>query len=202
MKPAVQQVAGPVAVLARDDIDTDALFPAEFLKVTTRQGMGRYLFADWLRTGHPEAAFVTQGRGVRVLVAGRNFGCGSSREHAVWALADHGIGAIVALSFGDIFRNNCVKNGVVAATMDPATHRQLCQALQSAGADVRLQLDVPTQRVRLPDGSTLPFDLAPGHAEQLLSDEDDIARTLRLDAALRAHEARTAQAAPWLLPTH
>ena len=202
MKQAVQQVAGPVAVLARDDIDTDALFPAEFLKVTTRQGMGSYLFADWLRAGHPEAAFVTQGRGVRVLVAGRNFGCGSSREHAVWALADHGIGAIVALSFGDIFRNNCVKNDVVAATVSPEVHRQLCQALQSAGAEARLQLDVPSQRLHLPDGGTLPFELAPGHAEQLMSHEDDIARTLRLDETLRAHEARVAQAAPWLLPTH
>lgn len=199
MKQAILHVSGPAAILERNDIDTDALFPAEFLKVTTRQGMGRHLFANWVRAGHPDTAFMTAGAGVRVLVAGRNFGCGSSREHAVWALADHGIGAVIALSYGDIFRNNCVKNDLVAATVTPQTHLRLLQALRRAGLHAPLQLDMRSQRVHLPDGETLPFDLAPGHAEQLMSDEDDIARTLRLETALCAHETLIARATPWLL---
>ncbi len=198
MTKAVFQVTGPTVVLPRDDIDTDALFPAEFLKVTTRTGMGKHLFADWIRTGNPEADFVAQGLKVQVLVAPRNFGCGSSREHAVWALSDYGIEAIVALSYGDIFRNNCVKNDVVAAIVTPEAHTRLLQALAAAGPSAELSLDVAGRTLRLPDGSSLPFELAPGHAEQLMSDEDDIARTLRLDAVLRAHEQRMAQDAPWL----
>jgi 3-isopropylmalate/(R)-2-methylmalate dehydratase small subunit len=200
MKKAIHAVAGPTAVLLRDDIDTDALLPAEFLKVTTRTGLGRCLFADWVRAGHPEVAFVAEARPVQVLVAARNFGCGSSREHAVWALADYGVQAIVALSFGDIFRNNCAKNDVVAATMAPAAHSRLLDSLAAAGPGAVLSLTLADRTLRLPDGQTLPFELAPGHAEQLTSDEDDIARTLRLDGALRAHEARVARETPWLLP--
>jgi 3-isopropylmalate/(R)-2-methylmalate dehydratase small subunit len=198
MKKAVFQVAGPAVLLQRDDIDTDALFPAEFLKVTTRTGMGRYLFADWIKARNPEADFVAQGRKVRVLVAPRNFGCGSSREHAVWALADFGIEAILALSYGDIFRNNCVKNDVVAATVTPEVHAAIVAAL-AGGTDAVLHLDVAAATLGLPDGRSVPIALAPGHAEQLLSDEDDIARTLRLDAALQSHEQRIAAQAPWLL---
>jgi 3-isopropylmalate/(R)-2-methylmalate dehydratase small subunit len=200
MTRAVFQVAGPAVVLQRDDIDTDALFPAEFLTVTTRVGMRQYLFADWLRNGNPEAAFVAAGRPVRVVVAPRNFGCGSSREHAVWALADYGVQAVLALSFGDIFRNNCVKNDVVAAQLTPDDHARLVQALAQAGDGVVLTLDVARASVQLPEGRSLPFTLAPGHAEQLMSDEDDIARTLRFDADLLAHEARIARTTPWLLP--
>ncbi|KQP35767.1 3-isopropylmalate dehydratase small subunit [Pseudorhodoferax sp. Leaf274] len=200
MKKAVHAVAGPTAVLLRDDIDTDALLPAEFLKVTTRTGLGRCLFADWVRAGHPEVAFVAAGRPVRVLVATRNFGCGSSREHAVWALADYGVEAIVALSFGDIFRNNCAKNDVVAATVSPQVHARLLESLAAAGTAAQLSLTLADLTLHLPDGQALPFALAPGHAEQLTSAEDDIARTLRLDDALRAHEARVACDTPWLLP--
>jgi 3-isopropylmalate/(R)-2-methylmalate dehydratase small subunit len=196
MTHAVTQVSGPAVLLQRDDIDTDALFPAEFLTVTTREGMGQYLFADWLRNGNPEAALGAAARPVRVLVAPRNFGCGSSREHAVWALADYGVQAVLALSFGDIFRNNCVKNDVVAAQLTPDDHALLAQA----GDGVVLTLDVARASVQLPDGRSLPFTLAPGHAEQLMSDEDDIARTLRFDDALLAHEARIARTTPWLLP--
>lgn len=200
MKKAVHNVAGPAAVLMRDDIDTDALLPAAYLKVTTRTGLGRCLFADWVRAGHAEAAFVAERRPVRVLVAPRNFGCGSSREHAVWALADYGVQAIVALSFGDIFRNNCAKNDVVAATVSPASHTRLLGSLAAAGPGPVLSLALAARTLHLPDGRTLPFELAPGHAEQLMSAEDDIARTLRLDDALRAHEARVARDTPWLLP--
>ena len=200
MKQAVQKVSGPYVLLQRDDIDTDALFPAEYLTVTTKTGMRQYLFADWLRNGNPEAAFVAQSQPADVLIAPRNFGCGSSREHAVWALADYGVKAIIALSFGDIFRNNCVKNKVVAAQVSPATHAALTDALQALGAHTQLTLDVASQRIELGNGQHFDFELAAGHAEQLMSAEDDIDRTLRHENALRAHESRLALTAPWLVP--
>ena len=199
MRDPILQVAGHATVLARDDIDTDALFPAEFLKVTVKQGMAQYLFADWLAAGHPEAAFVRAPAATRVLVVPRNFGCGSSREHAVWALADYGIQAILALSFGDIFRNNCVKNGVVAAVVSAPDHHKAVAALQAAPAEAAsITLDVAIGRATLPGGETIAFALAPGHAEQLLSGEDDINRTLRYGAELQAYEARVRAAQPWL----
>ncbi len=168
MRKPITTVKGPVAVLKRDDIDTDALFPAQFLKKTVREGMGLHLFADWIASGQPEAAFVTAPTQTRILLAGRNFGCGSSREHAVWALADYGIEAIVALSFGDIFRSNCVKNGVVAAVVTPEDH----DALMALTRD--------------------------GDQAQLMSGEDDITRTLRYAEVIARHEAKVAAETPWL----
>lgn len=201
MSKPVFQVIGPYVLLQRNDIDTDALFPAEFLTVTTCTGMRQYLFADWIRNGNPEAAFVSEKKPADIVVAGRNFGCGSSREHAVWALADYGVEAVVALSFGDIFRNNCVKNKVVAAQITEADHAVLLNALQKAGESIHLTLDVRTSTLQLSSGTTLPFTLASGHAEQLMSDEDDIARTLRFEDALQQHEARVSRETPWLLAT-
>ncbi|MEO7940234.1 MAG: 3-isopropylmalate dehydratase small subunit [Burkholderiaceae bacterium] len=195
MRQPITRVEGPVAVLRRDDIDTDALFPAQFLKMIVRQGMGAHLFADWLAAGRPEAAFVTSPTQTRILLAGRNFGCGSSREHAVWALADYGIEAVVALSFGDIFRNNCVKNGIVAATVSAQAHAELIRATKDGD---RLVLNLGDCSLQTSDGSTPQFALASGHHAQLLSGEDDISRTLRYTDAIAAHEARVAQEAPWL----
>jgi len=197
MKQAVLKVIGQAALLLRDDIDTDAIFPAEYLKTTVREGMRAHLFADWVRADKPEVAFLRMPQRVSILVVPRNFGCGSSREHAVWALADQGIQAVVALSFGDIFRNNCVKNDVLAAVVTPHDHARLCGCF-GAGATQTLALDVAGRNLQLPDGSELPFHLAPGHAEQLMSSEDDIARTLRLGDALSAYEARVARRSPWL----
>jgi 3-isopropylmalate/(R)-2-methylmalate dehydratase small subunit len=199
MNQAVFQVSGPHVLLQRNDIDTDALFPAEFLTVTTRTGMRQYLFADWIRNGNPEASFVKEKREVDIVVAGRNFGCGSSREHAVWALADYGVKAIIALSFGDIFRNNCVKNNVVAAQMTDDNHAALLRELAATDQPNAIELDVATSMIRLFNGKELPFTLASGHAEQLLSDEDDIDRTLKLESALQRYEAKVAADAPWLV---
>lgn len=197
MKKVVSHVAGPAAVLRRDDIDTDALFPARFLRLTQRSGMGQYLFADWRAEGHPEAAFMTEGAVVRVLVAAQNFGCGSSREQAVWALADYGVQAILALSYGDIFRNNCVKNDLVAATLAPVDHAALLQALTSERS-VELAIDIPSRTVRTRGGAVFALQLAEGHAERLLSAEDHIARTLRYEDAIRAHEQAVQSTHPWL----
>lgn len=195
MRKPIITVEGPVAVLRRDDIDTDALFPAQFLKKTVREGMGLHLFADWIASGQPEAAFVTTPTQTRILLAGRNFGCGSSREHAVWALADYGIEAIVALSFGDIFRSNCVKNGVVAAVVAPEDHDAL-MAVTRDGDQLELRLADCT--LLAPDAEAMDFTLSSGHQAQLMSGEDDITRTLRYAAEIAAHEAKVSIEAPWL----
>lgn len=197
MKAVIAEVHGRAAVMARDDIDTDAIFPGRFLRLVQRTGMGAHLFADWRAEGRPEVAFMAEPAPPRVVVALQNFGCGSSREHAVWALSDYGVQAVVALSFGDIFRNNCVKNGVVAAIVAPADHARLLQALADA-PDAPLHLRVAGRSLRLPDGSEIAVTLADGHAEQLLSAEDEVDRTLRHDAALRAYEARVQRDQPWL----
>ncbi|MCZ2496363.1 3-isopropylmalate dehydratase small subunit [Xylophilus sp. Kf1] len=197
MKRSVSTVEGGAAVLPRDDVDTDALFPAPYLRLTQRSGMGRYLFADWRAAGRPEVGFMDAAEAPRFLVAGANFGCGSSREQAVWALADYGIQAVLALSFGDIFRNNCVKNDVVAATLAPDDHAALLDAL-AAGPGAALRLDVKARTVQLPGDLDLPVVLAHGHAEQLLSAEDHIARTGHFAAALSAHERRVQAGQPWL----
>ncbi|GJG98424.1 3-isopropylmalate dehydratase small subunit [Cupriavidus pauculus] len=197
MKSVIAEVQGRAAVMQRDDIDTDAIFPGRFLRLVQRTGMGAHLFADWLAEGRHEVAFMAEPSPPRVLVALQNFGCGSSREHAVWALSDYGVQAVVALSFGDIFRNNCVKNGVVAAIVTPADHARLLQALAAAG-DAPLHLRVAERSLQLPDGSVIAITLADGHAEQLLSAEDEVDRTLRYDAELRAYEQRVQRDQPWL----
>lgn len=198
MRAPIHHVEGPVAVLQRDDIDTDALYPGQYLKTTLRSGLRAYLFADWVAAGHPDAAFVTAPVPTRILLAPRNFGCGSSREHAVWALADYGIAAIVALSFGDIFRNNCGKNGIVAATVSESDHAQLVTAVRQGSPT--LSLDVAAGTLAPVAGMAgWPFTLAPGHRQRLLSGEDDITQTLRYTDALDRHEARLADTAPWLV---
>lgn len=197
MKAVIAEVQGRAALMQRDDIDTDAIFPGRFLRLVQRTGMGAHLFADWLAEGRPEVAFMAQPTPPRMLVALQNFGCGSSREHAVWALSDYGVKAVIALSFGDIFRNNCVKNGVVAAIVTPADHARLLEAL-AAAPDALLHLTVADRSLRLPDGTVIPVTLADGHAEQLLSAEDEVDRTLRHDDALRAYEARVQRDQPWL----
>lgn len=197
MKAVIAEVQGRAALMQRDDIDTDAIFPGRFLRLVQRTGMGAHLFADWLAEGRPEVAFMGRSTPPRMLVALQNFGCGSSREHAVWALSDYGVKAVVALSFGDIFRNNCVKNGVVAAIVSQVDHARLLAAL-AAAPDAPLHLLVADRALRLPDGTVIPVTLADGHAEQLLSAEDEVDRTLRHDAALRGYEARVQRDQPWL----
>lgn len=196
MSQGIPRVQGTVAILQRDDIDTDAIFPARHLKTTVRQGMGRYLFADWVVANNPNASFVSAGSATRILIAGRNFGCGSSRENAVWALSDFGIQAIVALSFGDIFRNNAVKNGLVTATVSLNDHLVLTQQLEGDGS--MLDMDIVNCEALTPHGLKIKFELARGHLAKLLSGEDEITRTLRYADALAAHEAIVAIETPWL----
>jgi len=146
-------------VMPSTNIDTDQIIPARFLTTTTREGLGKSLFADWRydQDGKPRPDFVlnlTQSQGCAVLVAGRNFGCGSSREHAPWALVDYGFRAVVSTEIADIFRNNSLKNGLLPIVVDEATHAWL---LAHPGAEVTIDLE--TRSLSLPDGQVISFPL-------------------------------------------
>jgi 3-isopropylmalate/(R)-2-methylmalate dehydratase small subunit len=146
-------------VLAADDVDTDQIIPARFLKGTTKDGLGKSLFADWRYDGEgrPRPDFVLnrpEARSAQVLVAGRNFGCGSSREHAVWALHDFGFRAVVSTTFADIFRNNALKNGLLPVQLEADVHARL---LAEPGAEV--EVDLAARSLTLPDGTRAGFPI-------------------------------------------
>ena len=165
-------------LLLRDNVDTDQIIPARFLKGTSRDGLGRHLFADWRSA--------LDARGAEVLVVGENFGCGSSREHAVWALRDFGFRAVIALSFADIFRGNALKNALLPVQLDPAAHARVVGA---AGGEVTI--DLRALRVTLPDGTSSPFPLEPFSRHCLLEGVDELAYLLAQEADIAAYESRT-----------
>lgn len=158
MKP-IRRIESRTVVLPTRDIDTDQIMPARFLTTTTREGLGDKLFHD-LRfndNGTPDEDFALNqpdAKGCSILVAGRNFGCGSSREHAPWGLLDYGFEAVISSELADIFRNNALKNGLVAIVVDEPVHQWL---LDNPGADVRI--DVESATITLPDGRPTPFEL-------------------------------------------
>jgi 3-isopropylmalate/(R)-2-methylmalate dehydratase small subunit len=177
-----------VVVLDTDNIDTDQICPARFLTATTRGGFGAALFADWRWDGQgrprPEFALNRPGaEGARVLLAGRNFGCGSSREHAVWALLENGFRAVVSTSFADIFRSNALKAGLLPVQVDPLTYRMLAAAPASEVA-----IDLKDQTLRLPDGSRAVFPIDPFARRCLLEGADALAFLLSQEPAIAAHE--------------
>ena len=146
-------------LVARDDIDTDQIIPARFLTTTTRSGLGTHLFADWRydSAGAPRKEFElnwASSTGAQILVGGRNFGCGSSREHAPWALNDFGFRAVIASSFADIFRSNAHKNGVLTIALDEPV-LEATQAALRANPAATISIDLPEQRVQLPDGTNV-----------------------------------------------
>lgn len=158
MKP-VKRIASRTVVLPTRDIDTDQIIAARFLTTTSREGLGEHLFFDLRRNkdGRPKEDFVLnrpESKGCSVLVAGNNFGCGSSREHAPWALLDYGFEAVISTEIADIFRNNALKNGLVAIVVDEGTHDWL---LDNPGA--ALEIDVGTKSLTLPGGRTIHFEL-------------------------------------------
>jgi 3-isopropylmalate/(R)-2-methylmalate dehydratase small subunit len=178
----------PTVVLDTDNIDTDQICPARFLTATTRGGFGAALFADWRWDGEgrprPEFALNRPGaEGARVLVAGRNFGCGSSREHAVWALLDNGFRAVVSTSFADIFRSNALKAGLLPVQVDLLTYRKLAAAPASEVA-----IDLKDQTLRLPDGSGVVFPIDPFARRCLLEGADALSFLLSQEAAIASHE--------------
>jgi 3-isopropylmalate/(R)-2-methylmalate dehydratase small subunit len=177
-------------VLPRTNIDTDQIIPARFLTTTTRAGLGQHLFADWRydADGKARADFVLNGeaaRGCRILVAGRNFGCGSSREHAPWALLDYGVRAVISTEIADIFRNNSLKNGLLPVLVDESTNGWL---MSHPGVEVTL--DVATRTLTLPDGARTSFPLEPFAQHCLLEGVDELGFLLGRLAEIEAYERR------------
>ena len=176
-----------IAVLARPDIDTDQIIPARYLKGTTRTGLGRWLFAGWRydEQGHPRTDFALarpEARGAQVLVAGPNFGCGSSREHAPWALLDYGFRAVVSSSIADIFRANALKNGLLPVIVDAATHEVL---LASPG--MRVSIDLESCSLAFGD-ARVSFSIDPFARRCLLEGVDELGFLMAQDDAIAAYE--------------
>lgn len=187
------------APLNESDIDTDVIFPARFLLLLDKVGLGRQLFHERRHQAGKVTDFVLNRPPydkAQILVAGRNFGSGSSREQAVWALADFGIRAVIAPSFGEIFFANCFKNGVLPIVLDGELHAAVLAAAEAA-APITVELE--TQTVRLANGQEIGFDVDPYRRAALLAGLDEIGAMLRDDLAdIEAFEARHRQAAPWL----
>ncbi len=186
--PAVQQIRARTVVLPITNIDTDQIIPARFLTSTSKAGFGRNLFADWRydAAGQPKPDFVLnkpEAHGARVLVAGRNIGCGSSREHAPWALQDFGFQALVSTEFADIFRTNCLKNGLLPVVVDDQTHAWLL-----ANPGVEIAIDVAAGTLTLPDGSAVKFPLEAFARYCLLNGVDELGYLLSQHTAIAAYE--------------
>ncbi|MFN9730478.1 MAG: 3-isopropylmalate dehydratase small subunit [Pseudomonadota bacterium] len=187
----VRRVESRTVVLPVDNIDTDQIIPARFLTTTTRAGLGRHAFNDWrwLADGSPNPEFVfnrPESRGASILVAGRNVGCGSSREHAPWALLDAGIEAVVSSSIADIFRSNALKNGLLALVVDDDAHAELL-----ANPGERLSIDVAASRITCADGRNLSFTIDPFARQCLLEGVDELGYLLQRLPLIERFEART-----------
>ena len=185
---------GKVAPLDRSNVDTDQIIPKQFLKRVERSGFGQYLFYDWRfdEDGNERPEFVLnrpEYRDATILVAGPNFGCGSSREHAPWALQDWGLQVIIAPSFADIFYNNCLKNGLLPVILPEDTVAEILRASQLSQG-LELTVDVKTKSVRFDDNRAVPFPLDAYSQESLLQGLDEIGRTLRLEASILRFEGQ------------
>jgi 3-isopropylmalate/(R)-2-methylmalate dehydratase small subunit len=191
MEP-IQSITSRTVVLPRTDIDTDQIIPARFLRTTSREGLGKQLFADWryLPDGTPNPAFELnkpEAAGCKVLVGGRNFGCGSSREHAPWALLDHGLYAVISSEFADIFRSNALKNGLVPVVVDEATLQWLL-----ANPGVEVTIDLATSTLRLPGGKSVTFPIEPFARFCLMQGVDQLGYLLLKEAEITAYEKQRA----------
>ena len=184
---------GRAAALPRVNVDTDQIIPKQFLKRVERTGFGRHLFHDWryLADGSPNPRFELnhpKAAGATILVAGDNFGCGSSREHAPWALGEYGFRAIIAPSFADIFFNNCCQNGLLPVRLGPADVVELVRRYHAADASYELTVDLGTQRVTDAGGFTAGFEIDAYRREMLLLGLDEIGRTLLEEERIAAYE--------------
>ncbi len=206
-----QNFTGIVAPLDRSNVDTDAIIPKQFLKSIARTGFGPYLFDElrYLDRGEPgmdcthrplNPTFVLNDPryvGARILLARENFGCGSSREHAPWAIADFGLRVVIAPSFADIFHNNCFKNGLLPIVLDSKIVDDLF-ALANGAQALRISVDLPEQVIMLDDGTRIVFEVDAGNKERLLKGLDDIGVTLEQADVIRNYEERRRREAPWL----
>ncbi|MCP1199130.1 3-isopropylmalate dehydratase small subunit [Notoacmeibacter sp. MSK16QG-6] len=191
-------VAAPLPVV---NVDTDMIIPKDYLKTIKRTGLGRGLFAEmrFNEDGTENPDFVLNKpayRNAQILVAGNNFGCGSSREHAPWALLDFGIRCVISTEFADIFYNNCFKNGILPIVVSEEDLEKLMDDAER-GANATLTVDLETQEVRGPDGGTINFDMDPDRKERLLNGLDDIGETLQKEAAISTFESGLADRRPW-----
>ena len=180
---AVSIIEGPVSVLDRDDVDTDQIIPKQFLKRIERSGFGEFLFYDWAKQDGWDLPANP------ILVAGRNFGCGSSREHAPWALEDYGFRAIIAPSFADIFASNSTKIGLLPVTLDEKT----CRAIAESG---NAEIDLAAQEVRYGAGQVAAFEIDAEIKHRLLGGLDDIALSLQQGDAIEAYETSRERSGP------
>ena len=204
-------LSGLVAPLDRSNIDTDAIIPKQFLKSIERTGFGPYLFDEWRYLDHGEPGMDCSNRplnpdfilnharyqGARILLARDNFGCGSSREHAPWALLDYGFRAIIAPSFADIFYNNCFKNGILPIVLNKQRIDQLFSVVNDQPG-YQLDINLETTSLTLPDGKNIDFDVDPFRKHCLLNGLDDIGLTLGKVEQIKKYEDRCRQERPWL----
>ncbi|QFY43321.1 3-isopropylmalate dehydratase small subunit [Candidatus Methylospira mobilis] len=206
-----RKINSRVVPLDRPNVDTDAIIPKQFLKSIKRSGFGPYLFDEWryLDRGEPgmdctrrplnpefilnKPVYFTS----RILLARENFGCGSSREHAPWALEDYGFKVIIAPSFGDIFYNNCFKNGLLPIILSNA---EIDSLFKQCSVSFTLTVDLSEQIITTSYGEEIPFIIDPSRKHRLLKGLDDIGLTLKHANAIRAYEAKRAVEAPWLFP--
>jgi 3-isopropylmalate/(R)-2-methylmalate dehydratase small subunit len=186
----IRTLRSRTVVLPAANIDTDQIIPARFLTTTTRDGLGKHLFADWRydARGAPRSDFILNGAAARdchILVAGRNFGCGSSREHAPWALLDYGFRAVISTQIADIFRSNALKNGLVPVVVDAATASWL---IDHPGAEV--SIDLPTATLTLPEGAAVVFPLETFARYCLVNGIDELGFLIEREAQIAAFERR------------
>jgi 3-isopropylmalate/(R)-2-methylmalate dehydratase small subunit len=182
----LHRVTGRAVVLDRADVDTDQIVPKQFLKRIERSGYGEFLFYDWMKDPEFELR-KPEAEGASVLVTGRNFGCGSSREHAAWALDDYGFRVVIAPSFGDIFRTNAVKTGLLPVVLPPD---ELARVRDAVGERNELTVDLEAQEITHENGLRVRFEIDPFQRETLLHGLDDVARTLKRDEEIAAFEQR------------
>ena len=195
-------LSGVAAPLPLINIDTDMIIPKQFLKTIKRTGLGVNLFTEMRfdEAGNENPDFVLNKpayRDAKILVAGDNFGCGSSREHAPWAILDFGIRCVIAPSFADIFYNNCFKNGILPIALPQETVDELMKDAQN-GANAVMSIDLESQTITRPDGQTVSFEVDAFRKRCLLEGLDDVGLTLQQADAIDAFEAKAAQTQPWL----
>lgn len=190
MMDPITKIRSKTVVLPHDDIDTDQIIPARFLRTTGRTGLGQHLFEDWRydASGMPRNEFVLNDPGIadaHILLAGRNFGCGSSREHAVWALLDFGVYVVIAQGFADIFRKNSLRNGLLTISVNASPHRRL---LEAAKAGEQFVVDLEAQTVTMSGNRSISFDVDPFSKTCMLAGVDELEYILRHEAEIGAFE--------------
>src|ERR1700757_4197066 len=195
----LEGVAAPLKMI---NVDTDMIIPKQYLKTIKRTGLGKGLFSEkrFRDDGSENKDFILNKpayRKAKILVAGDNFGCGSSREHAPWALLDYGIKCVISTSFGDIFYNNCFQNGVLPIKVSPEDLEKLFDDADR-GANATLTIDLEKQEIRGPDGGALKFEIEPHRKKALLDGLDDIGRTMQKGPKIDSFEAKAKAARPWM----